>query len=246
MTGGFMIPLRPSRRGGLVWGALLGVIAVLALVGGLPGGGEGGIDLKRVLEPFPAAPSAGGPAPRDTAAVGRDVQQTWKDLFRRAAVDYRPAKLVVFDRVKKSECGLVIAAATSAFYCRSSSQLQLNRGLDDPYLIAHVYAHHVQELLGITDQVARAEEANPRQARELWRSHELQADCLAGVWAHSVLEARAAAAAIGLATVPVDPDHVVERGSWASPPREERADWFRRGYESGLPRDCNAFAGGES
>ena len=82
---------------------------------------------------------------------------------------------------------------------------------------------------------------SPRQARELWRKHELQADCLAGVWAHSALRRADADAAIRLATIPLNPDHVVEFKSWAGAPREERASWFARGFRRGLAAACNSF-----
>jgi uncharacterized protein len=239
-TGGFAIPLRQSRRSGVIWGLLFVVVAVLALVGGLPGGGEGGVDLQRALEPFPASPSASAPPPSDGTLVARDVQQTWKELFRQAGVAYRPAKLVAFDRVRRSPCGVVVPSGGVAFYCRHDSTLLFDRGLTDAYLVAHGYAHHVQELLGITEQVIRAEEASPRQARELWRRHELQADCLAGVWAHSAIRP-AAAGAMQLATVPVNADHVVELESWAGAPREQRAAWFARGFRRGLAGACNSF-----
>jgi predicted metalloprotease len=240
-TGGFAIPLRPSRRSGVIWALLFLVVAVLALVGGLPGGGEGGVDLERALQPFPASPRASGRPPANGALVARDVQETWTELFRKAGVAHRPAKLVAFDRVRKSPCGVVVPSGGAAFYCRHDSTLLFDKGLNDAYLVAHGYAHHVQEILGITGQVARAEEASPRQARELWRKHELQADCLAGVWAHSALRRADAAAMMQLATVPVDADHVVEHESWAGAPREQRASWFARGYRKGLAVACNSF-----
>jgi uncharacterized protein len=226
----------------VIWGLFFVLVAVLALVGGLPGGGEGGVDLKRALEPFPASPSATGTPPRGGALVARDVQQTWKRLFRQAGVAYRPAKLVAFDGVRKSPCGVVAPSGGAAFYCRLDSTLLFDNGLTDAYLVAHGYAHHVQEILGITGQVTRAEEASPRQARELWRRHELQADCLAGVWAHSALRRADAAALMQLATVPVNADHVVEFESWSGAPREQRARWFGRGFREGLAAVCNSFA----
>jgi uncharacterized protein len=240
-TGGFRLPLGQSRYSG-VWIVLVLVFVALALVGGLPGGGEGRVDLKRVFEPFPATPSPSGPPPAGAKLIGRDVQQTWKELFRRAGVDYRPAKLVVVDRVTRSACGLGVPAATEAFYCGLDTELLLNSGLGDAYRIAHGYAHHVQEILGITEQIARGAEESPRQARDLWRRHELQADCLAGVWAHSALRNADAPAAIQLATIPVDPDHAADLKNWTGAPREERARWFRRGFGGGLPAACDSFS----
>jgi uncharacterized protein len=240
-TGGFRLPLGQSRYSG-VWIVLLLVFTALALVGGLPGGGEGGLELKRVFDPFPATPSASGRQPAGAKLIGRDVQQTWKQLFRRAGVDYRPAKLVVFDRVTRSDCGVVVPAATEAFYCRLDTKLLLNSALGDAYRIAHGYAHHVQEILGITDQIARGAKESPRQARDLWRRHELQADCLAGVWAHSALRKPEADDALQLATIPVDPDHAADLKSWAGAPRDQRARWFRRGFRGGVPAACDSFS----
>jgi uncharacterized protein len=239
-TGGFRLPLGQSRYSG-VWILLVLVFVALALVGGLPGGGESPVNLRRVFEPFPATRSPNGPPPAGAKLIGRDVQQTWKELFRRAGVDYRPAKLIVFDRVTNSDCGVVNSAATEAFYCRFDAKLLLSSGLSDAYRIAHGYAHHVQEILGISDQIARGAKESPRQARDLWRRHELQADCLAGVWAHSALRNVDAAAAMQSATLPVGPDHSADRESWAGAPREQRATWFRRGFRGGLPGACDSF-----
>jgi uncharacterized protein len=238
---GLRLPLGQSRYSG-VWIVLVLVFIALALIGGLPGGGESGLNLQRVFEPFPATPSASGRPPAGARVIGRDVQQTWKELFRRARVDFRPARLVVFDRVTKSDCGVVIPAATEAFYCRLDTKLLLNSGLGDAYRIAHGYAHHVQEILGITDQVAGGAKESPRQARDLWRRHELQADCLAGVWTYSALRKAEVDSALQLATIPVDPDHVDALESWGGATREQRARWFRRGFRRGVPAACDSFS----
>jgi uncharacterized protein len=213
---------------------------VLAFAGGLPGGGSG-TDLKRVFEPFPAAPRPSGPSPAGSMRIARDVQQTWRQLFGRAGIAFRPAKLVVVDRVTRSGCGHIAPKAVDAFYCDVDTTLSFSGGRGDAYLIGHVYAHHVQDLLGITEQIARGVEASPEQAGDLWRKHELQADCLAGVWAHSALRGPEAASAAQLATIPVGPDHAVDRENWASAPREQRARWFRRGLQRGDAGACEPF-----
>ncbi len=237
-TGGFAIPLRPGRGTAPIWALLLLDISLLALVGGLPGGGEG-VNFREVLQPLPASARASGPPPEGAARIGRNIQQMWSQLFGRAGVDFRPGRLVVVDRVRQSECGLAVPQAAEAFYCAPDTTVSFSGGADDPYLIAHVYAHHVQDLLGITDQIAKGAEASPRQARDLWLRHELQADCLAGVWAHSAL--RDAAPAIQLATIPVNPDHDADVKNWAAPRRGERVRWFLRGFRGGDASACNAF-----
>jgi predicted metalloprotease len=192
-----------------------------------------------VLQPFPVSARASATPPVGAARIGRDVQQTWRELFGRAGVDFRPAKLVVLDRVRQSQCGIAVPQAAEAFYCALDTTVSFSGGAGDPYLIAHVYAHHVQHVLGITEQIARGAEASPRQARDLWLRHELQADCLAGVWAHSAL--RDAAPAIRLASIPVNPDHAADVENWAGPRRVQRVHWFLQGFRGGDASACNAF-----
>jgi predicted metalloprotease len=246
-TGGFMIPLRPGRRSGLIWVLLVLVVAALALSGGLPGGG-GGVNFREVLKPFPPAP-AGDAQTLGRAGesgfvrrVARDVQQMWRDLFRRAGIEFRPAVLVVSDGMGRSDCGVMIGATTPFHYCEYDGKLVLDEGIAYPILVAHGYAHHVQELLGITDHVLRAEEASPRQARDLWLKHELQADCLAGVWAHSAYAELDVADAVVPAPVAVEPDHQVDRKNWGVTAVEERTRWFRRGFANGVAGACNTFS----
>lgn len=243
-AGGFTIPTW-RQRGGLVWILLLVVLLALVLSGGLPGG-EDKVNLRDVLKPFPAVPAAGeslagAGEPGFAAKVAADLQQTWRGLFRRAGVAFQPAKLVTLGRVAGARCGLEAPASADAFYCRFDARLLLDRRLGAAYPVAHAYAHHVQEILGITGQIARAEEESPRQAAELWRRHELQADCLAGVWARSALGDAEGAAAIDRAAVRVDQDIYLDRESWSAPGRAQRDRWFRRGLAGGKASACDTF-----
>ena len=229
-----MVPLRMSRRAGLIWVGVLAAIAVLALVGGLPGG-TGSVDLRKVLEPFPAVQPVKGPAPTETRAIADDVQATWKRLFARAGEDFEAAKIVVFDRSAATDCLRYEAASEpGTFYCHADDRFLVDGRLADGYMIAHGYAHHVQELLGITDQIARAVDASASQGPDLWRRHELQADCLAGVWAH------AHPGTYSLTDVPTARDHFIE--TWTGAPVEQRSQWFRRGFETGRPSTCETFS----
>ena len=240
-TGGFTIPTW-RQRGGLVWIVLVLVLVALVLSGGLPGRGNKGVNLRRVLAPLPVAPAAEGRsfgppgAPRFAARVSHDVDRTWQELFRRAGIAYDPPKWVVFRKSGTTDCG-VTRGATQAYYCEYDQRLALGDRAS-PFLIAHAYAHHVQELLGVTTQIRRAERASPAQAKDFWRRHELQADCLAGVWAHTAYRQ------VGPSATPVasKPDHFVDPAHWGVATPEQRATWFRTGFESGNATECDTFS----
>jgi uncharacterized protein len=246
-TGGFTIPTW-RQRGGLVWIVLLLVLVALVLSGGLPGRGDKGVNLRRVLQPFPATPAPDGRSfgargsSGFVASVARDVDQTWKELFRRGGIAYHSPKRVVFKRTGKSDCGVVRARTSDVYYCEYDEKLVLDSGIASAIPVAHGYAHHVQQLLGITDQIRRAEKASPSQARDFWRRHELQADCLAGVWAHSAYPNLDVDVAIADAPVATKPDHFVDPKHWGVATAGQRTKWFRAGYESGKASACDPFS----
>jgi len=235
-AGGFRLPTFKTR-GALLWIVLGLLLAAVALAGGLPGGGDR-VNLRDVLDPFPAAPAASGPPPRGASAVALDLQQTWKALFTHAGVSFRPATIVVARRSASSDCGV---APSSVYYCDYDSKLVVAPGASS-YAVAHGYAHHVQNILNITRQVRRAERASPSQGRDFWLRHELQADCLAGVWAHSAYATEAAAGA-EQAAVPGKPDHFADSAAWNAPSRGDRDRWFGRGYGNGKALGCDTFSG---
>jgi uncharacterized protein len=246
-TGGFMIPTW-RQRGGLVWVVLLLVLVALVLSGGLPGRGDGSVNLRRVLEPFPATPQAdrrsfGAPGNSGfVTGVASDVDQSWQELFRRAGVAYHPPKRVVFKKTGKSDCGVVRARTSDVYYCEYDEKLALDAGIASAIPVGHGYAHHVQQLLGITDQIRRAEKASPSQARDLWRRFELQADCLAGVWAHSAYRKLDVEAALGDFPAAAKPDHFVDPKHWAVATVGQRSKWFRAGFEGEKASACDTFS----
>jgi predicted metalloprotease len=119
------------------------------------------------------------------------------------------------------------------------------------YVIAHELGHHVQNLLGIDDQVRQAMQADPSAQNELSVRQELQADCFAGVWGHSTYERGIlengdleeglnAAAAVGddrLSGGRASPETFTHGTS------EQRARWFKRGFDAGSPEQCDTFSG---
>jgi predicted metalloprotease len=262
-----------------VGGGGLGVLALAVyLLVSLLGGGGGGASIDPGLAPFPAAPGPAGqglPAEADpdlrakqfVAFVVDDVQDTWTRLFERAGRRYEPTRLVLFSEATTSGCGPA-SAATGPFYCPLDRKVYLDLGFfrelssrfgapgdfAQAYVIAHEFGHHVQNLLGVDDQVRGAQRQNPDEANELSVRLELQADCLAGVWGHSAYRERllesgdleeglGAAAAVGddriqrAASGRIDPENFTHGSS------EQRTRWFTRGFESGDVNTCDTFSG---
>ena len=121
-------------------------------------------------------------------------------------------------------------------------------------MIAHEFGHHVQNLLGVMDDVNRQQQEDPESANELSVRMELQADCLAGVWGHSAQqqgllergdleEGSTAAAAVGDDRIQSQSGRGVNPETWTHGSSEQRTTWFRKGFESGDPSACDTFKG---
>lgn len=198
------------------------------------------------------------------------TEDAWHTLFQAQGATYREPTLVLFTDAVRSACGIA-GAAVGPFYCPGDHQVYLDLGffdalsreLDAPgdfaraYVVAHEVGHHVQTLLGISEAVrtgqARAGEA---EANALQVRMELQADCLAGVWGHHARqeagflepgdldEALGAAAAIGDDTLQRRGQGEVVPESFTHGTSEQRASWFRRGFDDGRLEACDTFAAG--
>jgi hypothetical protein len=207
------------------------------------------------------APDRESPEVHFVGFVLDDVQSTWSNVFAQRGRPYRHAKLVLYTDSTRTGCG-VGSAATGPFYCPTDEQVYLDLGFfheltgklgargqfAQAYVIAHEMGHHVQKLLGVSmDSIGGARGATSGSVRL-----ELQADCYAGIWAHSTSErnileagdidsALSAAAAVGddrlqrMATGTVSPE------SWTHGSSEERKRWFTRGYSGGKIEDCDTF-----
>jgi hypothetical protein len=157
--------------------------------------------------------------------------------------------------------------ATGPFYCPGDEKVYLDLGFFDElkrrfgapgefaqaYVIAHEIGHHVQKLLGIETKVRRLQQQEPREANPLSVGLELQADCLAGVWAHSteqrnlinqsdISAAMRAAAAVGDDRLQRMGQGYVNPESFTHGSSAERVQWFRRGFGSGRISSCSTFA----
>ena len=260
--------------GGLGGAGMVGLIVALLVVF-LGGGGGRAFDIGPDLEPFPTAPAAQDstvvqegqdPLKEFVAFVVTDVNNAWTAIFASAGQQYEPTRLVVFTAGVRTACGDA-AAAVGPFYCPADRLVYLDldffRELEQrfgapgdfaqAYVIAHEIGHHVQNLLGIMDQVAAAQRADPSRANDLSVRLELQADCFAGVWAHTAYEENqleqgdleeglTAASAVGddtiqeRATGRIDPDTFTHGTS------QQRRDWFLRGFQEGTVAACDTFA----
>jgi uncharacterized protein len=197
-----------------------------------------------------------------------DTQDTWTRILARENIRYPRAKLVLFRDYTRSGCGAA-QSATGPFYCPADQKVYLDLGFWDQlkqygasgefaqaYVIAHEIGHHVQDVLGIEAKVRAVQEENPRARNRLSVALELQADCFAGVWAHSTAErkileqgdvpaALQAAAAVGddrlqkMARGYVTPDSFTHGSS------QQRVGWFNRGFNSGQVSACNTFSAGQ-
>jgi uncharacterized protein len=195
-----------------------------------------------------------------------DNQKVWAQLMADRQQQYRRARLVLFREGVDTGCG-VADSGVGPFYCPTDEKVyidlsffeELKRRFGAPgdfaqaYVLAHEIGHHVQKVLGINEQVRRAQEANARQQNPLSVKLELQADCFAGVWAHStgqrnildpgdVEEAMGAASAVGDDNIQKMSRGSINPESFTHGSSEQRMHWFTEGYRSGSPAACNTFA----
>jgi predicted metalloprotease len=194
-----------------------------------------------------------------------DVQNTWAKVLPNYGASFHPAKLVLFRNSTDSGCGPA-QSVMGPFYCPADERVYLDLGFFDElkqkfgasgdfaqaYVIAHELGHHVQHLLGTDARVRTLEERNPSQSNELSVRLELQADCYAGVWAHStdqrqmlqegdVDEALNAASSVGDDRIQQQTTGRINVDSFTHGSAAQRSASFKRGFESGDPRNCNTL-----
>jgi predicted metalloprotease len=194
-----------------------------------------------------------------------DVQNVWAKTLPQYGSRFSPARLVLFRNSTNSGCGPA-QSAMGPFYCPLDQRVYLDLGFFDElnrrfgasgdfaqaYVVAHELGHHVQHLLGTDARVRQAQENSPSAANELSVRLELQADCFAGVWAHStqqrrlleqgdVDEALGAASAVGDDRIQQRTSGSINVDSFTHGSAAQRSQWFKRGFESGDPRNCNTL-----
>ncbi|MER7165178.1 neutral zinc metallopeptidase [Micromonospora sp. NPDC000207] len=278
-AGGIPIPIGRGP-GGLVG---LAVMLVIALVGGGFGlnaafddGGEATGDNRGLEQRCSAEDALKQLDCRNTLYVN-SIQAYWRTALPQAfGQQYTPTRTVFFEQAVDTRCGRA-DSGVGPFYCPADSQVYIDlsfyRVMADqlgasgeftqPYILAHEYGHHVQNLLGTNEQVRRQQQRDPGNANDLSVRLELQADCYAGAWAKNatgtaddqgqriftsigeqdIRQAIDAAERIGddaiseRANRPVNPDEFTHGSS------AQRRDWFTRGHSTGDPRQCDTFSG---
>ena len=278
-VGGAGVPLVPlvlmflrGRRG--IWPLL--VVAALLLVSGANLGDLLGGLLGQGSPRGATGVSSSGtdrPSPQEeeladfTRVVLADLEDTWDELFHTMGRRYEKPVLVMYTGTTRSACGLG-RAAMGPFYCPADRKVYIDLGFyrdlrrrfkapgdfAQAYVIAHEVGHHVQSLLGISQRVQRAKRQGEAAGAEgLSVRLELQADCLAGVWAHHAKRSRQlleagdteeglnAASAIGDDRLQRQSRGRVSPDSFTHGSSAQRVRWFRRGIEGGRVEDCDTF-----
>ena len=258
-------------------GGLGGIGLIVFLLISFLGGGSG---LDGALDQFVTrAPPQTGEQPAEfqgeddyevfASTVLGSTDDTWGEVFDQSGLDYEEPTLVLFRDATSSGCG----GATSAVgphYCPLDETIYLDETFFDElrvrfgaeggdvaqaYVIAHEVGHHVQNRLGLMQQVQEAQRqtASQEEANELSIRLELQADCLAGVWAYSIRdlgvflpgeinEALDAAAAVGDDRIQESVQGQVNPERWTHGSSQQRVEWFTTGYETGDPAACDTFS----
>jgi len=197
-----------------------------------------------------------------------DTEDTWDQLFSAMGQSYKHPVLVLFSGRVQSACGAA-QAAMGPFYCPGDHKIYIDLSFYNDlksrykapgdfaqaYVIAHEVGHHVQTLLGISREVhAARSRVSAVEGNRLSVKQELQADCFAGVWGHhadsqrqllesgDLDEALTAAAAIGDDRLQRQAQGTVVPDSFTHGTSEQRTRWFKRGFESGDPGNCDTFA----
>jgi len=248
-----------GRKGALGGGLGIIVLIVYMLLGGDPG---------QIINQSQLTDQNNGSSYQQTAeeqemvefvsVVLADTEYVWDDIFTSENLDYQEPKLVLFSGYVESACGTA-GSSTGPFYCPGDSKVyidlsfyeELQTTFNAPgdfamaYVIAHEVGHHVQNQLGVMDEVQRLRASmSQEEYNELSVRLELQADYLAGVWAHyteemnimeqgDIEEALNAASAIGDDRIQKQTQGYIVPDSFTHGTSAQRSNWFMKGYEEG-------------
>lgn len=255
-----------KKTAGGAGGLIIVVIIGLLLISGVLGGG-GGLSGLSGLGAGAGEPGGTLKPENETdefvSYLVSDIQDFWAETFSLSGRDYPETKLVLFTGSTTSGCGPA-SSATGPFYCPADQKVYVDLEFFDElssrfgapgdfamaYVIAHEFGHHVQTATGVSKAVSDTVSQDGSRSNELSVKQELQADCLAGVWAHSAIselepgdieEALGAAAAVGDDRIQQGTSGRIDPESWTHGSSEQRRAWFTTGYRSGNVADCDTF-----
>jgi len=262
---------RGSGGGGrLVMGGGIGTVILVVLYLLLGGDPQALFNSQQAQLPQSAQVDNQAPrdeASKFVAVVLAETEDAWKEVFRQMGREYQEPRLVLFTDMIQSGCGFA-SGATGPFYCPQDRRVYIDLGFfrqlqerlgaggdfAEAYVIAHEVGHHVQNLLGISERVQAARgRVSQSEYNQLSVRLELQADFLAGVWARytdrvkhiveagDIEEAMRAASAVGDDRLQSRSRGYVVPDSFTHGTSEQRARWFRRGYETGDLKQGDTF-----
>ncbi|EOW6561442.1 neutral zinc metallopeptidase [Cronobacter dublinensis] len=261
MTGGRGLRL-PAGKGGLV---LLVIVVVASyygvdLTGLISGGAPVSQQTSRSISPNEDE------AVKFTSVILATTEESWGQQFQKMGRTYQDPKLVMYRGATRTGCGTG-QSVMGPFYCPADSTVYIDLSFYDEmkqklgadgdfaqgYVIAHEVGHHVQKLLGIEPKVRQLQQnASQTEVNRLSVRLELQADCFAGVWGNAMQkegvletgdlqEALNAAQAIGDDRLQQQSQGRVVPDSFTHGTSDQRYSWFKRGFDSGDPAQCNTF-----
>jgi len=250
----------------LVAGWVFGINPLTVL--GLLSGGDGAGSQAPQVQSAPAAkPPAGDKMAAFVSTVLADTEDVWTEQFKAQGSAYQAPKLVLFRGATLTACGTG-QSAMGPFYCPGDRKVYIDLAFYDTlrnqlgapgdfaqaYVIAHEVGHHVQNLLGVTDKIdAQRGKIPEARLNALSVRVELQADCLAGVWAFHAQRTRQvleqgdieeglnAASKIGDDALQRQSSGTVRPESFTHGSSAQRVSWFKRGMANGRMADCNTF-----
>jgi hypothetical protein len=242
------------------------ILLIVMLMGGDPSqllnGLQGGQETQQV-----ATSAEEDQMAQFVSVVLKDTETVWGKIFEQSGTSYTQPKLVMFRGQVESACGLA-STASGPFYCPADQKVYIDLAFCDQlktqfgaygdfavaYVIAHEIGHHVQNLLGIIDKIDNQKSrVSKTRANQLSVKVELQADFLAGMWAHyademlktlesgDLDEAMTAAAAVGDDKLQMQYEGRVVPDAFTHGTSAQRKEWFRRGYESGDLENGDTF-----
>jgi predicted metalloprotease len=279
--GGMGMPIPTGGKGGMSIATIVIVVVLFLVLRSCGGGDGGGFNVPGLPSDQASVPAndSGSEIPEgsDPQAKARqfveflltDVETFWAGQFQSSGKQLQPAGLVLFSGNVASGCGQA-SSATGPFYCPLDQKAyvdltffnELDQRFKAPgdfaqaYVLAHEYGHHIQQQLGIEQEVRDQSQSNPDDANELSVRLELQADCFAGLWGRSAFdqgllddgdleEGITAAEAVGDDRIQEQTQGRIDPESFTHGSSEQRRTWFRKGFDSGDINQCDTFAADE-